>query len=139
MPTEALHMAHCCDAFLNSAQGLIPVRLLEEKQEDNMASRSRSGIFAIAIGNYGGKRQQKSSLPRYRTPSVLRVIQNPFRKVIFVKKAPRNHSSHREKKNQRTNNGTFDFSVFFFNGQNFPQRTYFFKMFFDIIQGKNLI
>ena len=53
IPTEALNMAHCCDAFLNSAKGLIPIRLLEEKQEDNMASKSRSEIFAIAIGNYG--------------------------------------------------------------------------------------
>ena len=53
MSTEPLNMAHCCDAFLNSAKGLIPIRLVEEKQEGNMASRSRSEIFAIAIGNYG--------------------------------------------------------------------------------------
>ena len=53
MSTEAFNMAHCCDAFLNSAKGFIPIRLLEEKQEGNMASRSRSEIFAIAIGNNG--------------------------------------------------------------------------------------
>ena len=53
MSTEALNMAHCCDAFLNSAKGFIPIRLVEENREDNMASRSRSEIFAIAIGNHG--------------------------------------------------------------------------------------
>ena len=37
---------------------------------------------------YSGITQQKSSLPRSSPPSVLRVIQNPFGKVIFVKQAP---------------------------------------------------
>ena len=70
-----------------------------------------SVVCSIII--YGGKRQQNSSLPRYRTPSVLRVIQNPFGKVIFVKKAPWTLSALRFF-SQRTNNGTFDFSTFLF-------------------------
>ena len=37
---------------------------------------------------YRGISDQKGSLPRSTPPSVLRVIQNPFGKVIFVKKAP---------------------------------------------------
>ena len=53
MSTEALNMAHCCDAFLDAAKGIVAKRLLKENIEDNMASRSRSEIFAIAIGNHG--------------------------------------------------------------------------------------
>ena len=53
MSRGALNMAHCCDAFLNAAKGLILNRLLKENIEGNMASRSRSEIFAIAIGNHG--------------------------------------------------------------------------------------
>ena len=49
----ALNMAHCCDAFLNAAKQFIQIRLVEDEIEDNMASRSRSEIFAIAIGNHG--------------------------------------------------------------------------------------
>ena len=37
--TEALKMAHCCDAFLNSAKGFIPIRLLACPREPNMTSR----------------------------------------------------------------------------------------------------
>ena len=44
--------------------------------------------FFIFIHIYSGISDPKCSLPRNRTPSVLRVIQNPFGKVIFVKKAP---------------------------------------------------
>ena len=79
--------------------------------------------------SYGGETQPKSSLSRNRTPSVLRVTQNPSGKVIFVKKAPRKHSVQR-KKSQRTNNGTFEFSTFFREtSQKFPQRSYFFNFF----------
>ena len=53
MSREALNMAHCCDAFLDAVKGFILNRLLKENIEDNMASRSRSEIFAIAIGNHG--------------------------------------------------------------------------------------
>ena len=46
---------------------------------------------------YGGETHQNCSLPRPTPPTVLRVIQNPFGKVIFVKKAPWNHSLHQTK------------------------------------------
>ena len=46
---------------------------------------------------YGGISDPKCSLSRSTPPSVLRVIQNPFGKVIFVKKAPRTLSARRKK------------------------------------------
>ena len=45
MPTEALHMAHCCNAFLNAVQGLVLDVFVAEKIFGNMTSRSRWEIF----------------------------------------------------------------------------------------------
>ena len=43
--TEALNMAHCCDAFLNALQGFVLIVLVAEKIFGNMTSRSRWEIF----------------------------------------------------------------------------------------------
>ena len=45
MSTEALNMAHCCDAFLNGFQAFVLNVFVAEKIEDNMTSRSRWEIF----------------------------------------------------------------------------------------------
>ena len=68
---------------------------------------------------YGGETQASRSLSRPAPPSVLRVIQNPFGKVIFVKKTPTKATAPPNEKSQRTNNGTFDFSTFI--PRNFPE------------------
>ena len=45
-------------------------------------------VLCVCVSEYGGETHPKCSLSRLSSPSVLRVIQNPFRKVIFVKKPP---------------------------------------------------
>ena len=45
MSTEALNMAHCCNAFLNAAQGFVLNVLVAENIFGNMTSTSRWEIF----------------------------------------------------------------------------------------------
>ena len=121
--------------------------LSEKNCKESLPDRAPKRAFSSADEAHGevgvkhsGETQPKCSLSWPTPPSVLRVIQNPFGKVIFVKKAPWNQSRQRE---NNPNGQITVLSIFrlfyFFQRTNFAQRTFFFKMFFDRIQGKNLI
>ena len=81
---------------------------------------------------YSGETQPKCPLSRNRAPSVLRVIQSPSGKVIFVKKDPETILGT-EQKSQRTNNGTLEISTFVPRKfpKNITQRTYFQNVFWQ--------
>ena len=65
MSTEALNMAHCCDAFLNGLQAFVLNVFVAENIFGNMTSRSRWEIFGNG-SHWHGDYALRSPRPRSR-------------------------------------------------------------------------